>query len=105
MDHSLRGKRTDLSTVGHVFVIGHVLTICVFAAGVSERRRVPAPLRGSDRSSAQPADPVWLGSLLDTGQPVPEPLGAQPPLPGIPVSLCSGLVARHSFHVAGRGLT
>lgn len=56
-------------------------------AGVSEQRGIVAALRGTYRSPAQFADPVWLGALLDAGQPVQEPLGAEPSLPGIPVSL------------------
>lgn len=63
-----------------------LLTACLPPPGVSEQRGLPAPVRGSDRGSAQPADPVWLGPLLDPGQPVPEPLSAQPAVPGIPVS-------------------
>lgn len=55
--------------------------------GVSEQRWISAPLCGSDRSSAQPVDHVWLGSLLDVGQPLQEPLCTQPALSGISVSL------------------
>lgn len=55
-------------------------------SGVPERRRVPAPVRGCDRGPAQSAHPVWMDPLLDAGQPVQEPLGSQPAVPGVPVS-------------------
>ncbi|KAA8595864.1 hypothetical protein FQN60_011155, partial [Etheostoma spectabile] len=46
-------------------IVSEVNTECV-----SEQRQITAPLCGSHRSTAQPADHVWLGALLDTGQPL-----------------------------------
>lgn len=54
--------------------------------GVSEQQRIAASLRVPDHSSAQPADHVRVGALLDVSQPLQKPLCAQPALSGIPVS-------------------
>lgn len=32
------------------------------------------------------AHPLWMGALLDSGQPLPQPFCSQPSLPGLPVS-------------------
>lgn len=57
--------------------------------GVSEQQWISASLCGPDHGPALPADLLWLGALLDISQPLQEPLCAQPPIPGIPVSLWS----------------
>lgn len=83
--NSLLSKKYNLSRNVTAGLKEQMIRLC--CAGVSEQWGIIAPLRGTDRSPAQFADPVRLGALLDAGQPVQEPLCAEPSLPGIPVSL------------------
>lgn len=51
-------------------------------AGLSGGCNISDSLHGAPGA----AHPLWMGALLDFGQPLPEPFCSQPSLPGLPVS-------------------
>lgn len=51
-------------------------------AGLSGGCNISDALHGAPGA----AHPMWMGALLDSGQPLPQPFCSQPSLPGLPVS-------------------
>lgn len=59
-----------------------LLNVSPLFAGLSGGCDVSDSLHGAPGA----AHPLWMGALLDSGQPLPQPLCAQSSLPGLPVS-------------------
>lgn len=65
------------------------------STGCSGLLSVPSPFAGLSggcnitdalHGASGAAHPLWMGALLDSGQPLPQPFCSQPSLPGLPVS-------------------
>jgi len=63
-------------------VVTGLLSVSSPFAGLSGGCDISGSLHGAPGA----AHPLWVGALLDFGQPLPQPLCSQPALPGLSVS-------------------